>query len=521
MTTPVVRLNYSRDHSILRIIPGAVVFPRQTSDVRKVVKLSNQLGEKGKKVGLTARGHGHSQTGAAIGSDLVIDFNRYLNEIIDIDTDQGLIHVQSGAELSKINATIKSHGLRLPFNGSANQTIGGIMNSNNPELDLRKIKHLSGAIDQLELILSNGDIIQTKRLTKREFDKKIGQANTEGELYRKIDKIIEENASLIDQIDTNRTDNLGYNSIALVRQDNGSFDLTPLIIGSQGTLGLISEAIIKLDVDAPMSQVIAASFLNLDDALDAQEEIAKLSPVYCQIYQASIFSSAMERGKTFSFYEQAFEYLAQAPAVCLLARFDGKNKHALKKSAKKLHSLIAKNKGFCTISEPDTVEQFESIRDVPYMFSDNDRDQQNVSLINGIQVPVFRFRDFVKGLNEISKNLDIDLPYFGSCLDGIINIRTEFNLKSVGNKQKVFRLLGSITKLLNNIDGILCAGEGEGRVKSPFAYQTINPELINLFEQIRTAFDSNHIFNPGVKEPIALKDIVSATVNDYYNGIFY
>ena len=521
LTTPVVRLNYSRDHSIMRLIPGAVIFPRQISDIRKVAKLSSQLSEKGKVIGLTARGRGHSQTGGAIGPDLVIDFNKYLNEVVDIDADQGLIHVQAGAEFSKISALAKSHNLRLPFDASPNQTFGGILGSNNAQLDLRKIKHLSSAIDQLEVILPNGDAIQTRRLSKREFDKKIGQANAEGELYRKIDKIIEENTALINQIDTARADNLGYNSIALVRQDNGSFDLTPLLVGAQGTLGLVSEAIIKLDLVSPHSQVVAASFLSLDDALDAQEELAKLDPVYCQIYQASLFTSAMERGKTFSFYEQAFEYLAQPPATCLLARFDIKNKHGLRRSAKKLRDLITKNKGFCVVSEPDTIDQLESIRDLPHMFTDNGKDKQNVALINGVQVPVFRMRDFIKKLDDISHNLDIDLPYFGSCLDGIINIRTEFNLKSVGDKQKVFRLLGAISKLLLDIDGILCAGEGEGRVKSPFAYQATKSELVNLFEQIRTAFDPYHILNPGVKEPIALKDIVSATVNDYYNGIFY
>lgn len=521
LTTPVVRLNYSRDHSILRIIPGAVVFPRETSDVRKVVKLSNQLSEKGKIIGLTARGRGHSQTGAAIGKDLVIDFNKYLHEIIDIDPDQGLVHVQSGAELGKITAIAKSHNLRLPFFGQPNQTIGGILGSNNAQLDLRKIKHLSEAIDQLEVILSNGDVIQTKRLTKRELDKKIGLATAEGELYRRIDKIIEENASLIEQIDTDRADNLGYNSIALVRQKNGSFDLTPLMIGAQGTLGFISEVILKLDLDTPMSQIVAASFLNLDDALDAQEEIAKLDPLYCQVYQASIFADAMERGKSFSFYEQAFEYLAQPPTVCLLARFDARNKRELKKMAKKLSDIINKNKGFCAISEPETIEQFESIRDIPCLFSDSNKDLQNVSLINGIQVPIFRFRDFVKGLCEISKNLDIDLPYHGSCLDGIINIRTEFNLKLVSDRQKVFRLLSAVNKLIHDVDGILCAGEGEGRVKSPFIYPATKPELTELFDKIRLAFDQNRILNPGVKELIALKDIVSTTVNDYYNGIFY
>ena len=521
LTTPMIRLNYSRDRSVLRLIPNSVALPRNTDDIRKIAKLAWQLGEKGRPLALTARGRGHSQTGAAIGKDIIIDFNRHLNKIIDIDPNQGLIHVQAGIEMSQILAVAQSHGLSLPFEANPRQTIGGVLSSNNAELDLEKIKDLSQAIDQLEVVLANGDVIQTRRISKRELSKKLGQPGLEGDIYRQIDQLIEENSAILNKIDTERIDNTGYHSLALVKQKDGSFDLSPLFIGAQGTLGLITEAIIKLDILSPKKIVIAASFLSIEDALDAQEGIIKLHPSCCNIYHANILSGAIENGKQFSFYDQAFENFAQAPAVCLTANFNLKNRPHHKIISKKIEQIVKSKKGFVVISDDKNLAQLEAIKDTPLLFSNINDDLQNIPLINGIQVPITYFREFITRLNGVAELLNINLPYYGSCTSGIINIQTELNLKLVSDKQKVFRLLSAITKLAKDNNSTICAGEGEGRLKAPFAYQLLDPKLREIFTRLRRVFDAQAVLNPGVKESVPLKDLISATVNDYYNGIFY
>lgn len=521
LSTAMVRLKYSRDRSILRLVPDSVVLPRNTDDVRKVAKLAYQLSEKGKTLGLTARGRGHSQTGAAIGKDIVIDFSRHLNQVLDIDPNQGLIHVQAGVEIGQINTIAKSHGLCLPFEADPKQSIAGLISSNNARLNFTKIKDLSQSIDQLEIVLANGDLIQTRRLNKRELAKKLGQAGPEGEIYRQIDQLIEEHGELLNSIDTSRCDNAGYHSLALVKQKDGSFDLSPLFIGAQGTLGFITEVIIKLDLRLPENLAMAASFLSVEDAMDAQEEILKLKPAYCNIYHASILANAIESGKTFSFFDQAFEAFAQTPSVCLNADFHLKNKHQAKIIAKKINKIVNDKKGFVALSNDKNLTEFTAIKDIPLIFSNTQRDVQNVALLNGIQVPLIQFREFVNGLAEIGNHLNLPLPYYGSCYSGIMNLQTEFNLKSIGDKQKVFRLLNSVSKLVNDTNGILCAGEAEGRIKTPFVYPNINNELRDLFIKVRQSFDGQHILNPGVKEALQLKELIANTVNDYYNGVFY
>lgn len=82
-------------------------------------------------------------------------------------------------------------------------------------------------------------------------------------------------------------------------------------------------------------------------------------------------------------------------------------------------------------------------------------------------------------------------------------------------------MLSAIAKLAKDSNSTICAGEGEGRLKAPFAYQLLDPKLKEIFVKVRRIFDAQAVLNPGVKEPVQLKDLIAETVNDYYNGIFY
>lgn len=514
-----VRLNRARDRSVLRIIPEAVVFPRQTADIRKLAKFSYQLATKGKTIQLTARGNGHDTTGGAIGSGLVIDLSKFMNRILDIDPDQGLIHVQAGATLPTIEAVANSHKLTLPLNVHTDNSLGGAIGANHAELNYAKINRISEMIDQLEVVLSNGDVIHVGNLSKSELNRKIGQNNFEGQIYRQLDNLLDDRASLIASIDTNKPDSAGYANIALVKKPNGSINLTPLLVASQGTLGIISEAIIKLDLLPGAKQTIAAAFVNLDDALDATEEIVKHKPDFADIMHPNFLMDAMEKGKNFDFYDQAIESFGQAPTICLVIGLSRKNKRQLDRETKKIINIIKKNKGFISSSRDISPEEMLALRDVPTHFKSNGG--QDVPLIRGLFVPIFRFREFCQKVADLEQQLSTSLPFFGSISSGIFNIRTTLDLKQVSDKQKAFRILGVFAKLSNQLDGVYCAHEAEGRLKAPFINTSTSPELQQLYADIKKIFDPHGILNPGVKQPVPLKEIIAQTVNDYNNGVFY
>jgi FAD/FMN-containing dehydrogenase len=260
-----VRTRFSRDGSILTIKPELIVSPRITNDIRKVARFSWQLAEKGHVMPITVRGCGSDKTGAAIGRGVIINTLAHLNNILYINLkgkDQ-FVHVQPGVRFSTLNEALKSHGVFVPaYPVSCDyNTIGGVVANNMGGKTSGRYGLIGDWIKQLEVVLANGDLIETTRISKRELDKKKGLQSFEGELYRKIDGIIEDNQSLIDDYITNDDrNNAGYPGIAKVKQRDGSFDLTPLLIGSQGTLGVISEIVLKTDYYSGDESIIVASF---------------------------------------------------------------------------------------------------------------------------------------------------------------------------------------------------------------------------------------------------------------------
>lgn len=521
ITSDWVRNYYSRDKSPLKILPSAVTFPQDTIDIRKIVKLINQLAEKGKTVPITVRGNGTDLTGGAIGDGLLIDMSRNLNQIIDFDPSQGLIHAQAGINVDSLAKASTVYNLNLPILNSNNQnTLGGFLAIEPINQLPGGIKDIPMLVDQLEVIISNGDTIQTRKLTKRELDKKMGLANFEGEIYRKLDKLIEDNAALISKIDTSIVDHAGYPNIAKVKSANGSFNLTPLLIGSQGTLGIITEAIIKL-TESPDSQALEVMyFKTIDDALDAIDDLKKLSLKSLEYYDARFFETARKLGKTFDSYDKATKFFNAKPAICLISGHHTKKSRSLLKDAKKIEEIAVKHKGMIVLSSKDNMKLLGSIRLMPNAFADDSNGTDNVPVIRGIMIPTYKFSEFSKKITEIEKSIGVKLEFWGSALHSTFNARTMLDLNQVSDKQKMFRLLDAISKLTDSLGGTLCSATGEGRLKTYFARRGGSQELNKLYSEIKKIFDPNDIFNSGVKSSnTVLKDVILQTTNNYSDGV--
>ena len=263
-----IRRQYATDGSVLRIVPDMVVYPRTTSDLRKIARFSWQLAEKGHKLPITVRGGGTDQTGAAIGSGVVVDTRAHMNEIFEVDAKQRLVRVQPGVTFKALNDALRLHGLCIPSYPwlQAHSTVGGAIANNGGGILSGKYGTTGDWIHQLEVVLSNGEVLQTGRQSKRDLGKKKGLQTFEGEIYRNIDNLMNDNDALLDNIAVDYRNNVGYNVVDVKRKDN-SVDLTPLFVGSQGTLGIISEVIMKAQAIPGQPLVGAFAFADYDATL--------------------------------------------------------------------------------------------------------------------------------------------------------------------------------------------------------------------------------------------------------------
>ncbi len=494
----------STDDGILKITPEMVVSPRNTNDIRKIMRFSWQLAEKGHIMPLVARGAGHDTSGASIGKGVVVDTSRHMTRIYEYDSKQRLVRLQPGVTNNSLNEALALQGAAvMPLLGGADATVGGSIANYTAGPYAGKYGSIAGVVDKLEIVLANGDLLQTGRLHKRDLDKKKGLQTLEGDIYRGIDNLIEDSRDIIDRI--HPEDSSGYGGISFVKEKNGSFDLTPLFIGSQGSLGIISEMIIKSEYRSLHVDMCALVFDDRDKAYDCVDELEKLTPMYVEYYDARLFDAAVRAGRQYPFYDNA----ANSQAV-LLVGFDDFNERqrdkALKKAAKVAHKFGAqytKGVGIAAL-------EMDTARDVTrYTAMPDQTNEISPDIFGRFFVPKLQLDSFRKGLTSLEAKMNIELPLSGWALAGSYAVHPVFSLAKTSDKQKILKLLDELSKLIVAHEGSIITDGGEGRLKVPFAEHARDPEITKLYGQIKAICDPHGILAPGVKTGTDLRSIVA------------
>jgi FAD/FMN-containing dehydrogenase len=502
-----VRRRFSQDASVLTITPEIVVFPKVTNDIRKVARFAWQLAEKGHVMGMTVRGAGTDTTGAAIGKGIVINTSAHLTDILFVGPKERLVHVQPGAMVKTVNDVLHWHGLTLKnaeFSGP--ETVGGILAGNT----LGERGSIAESIQKLEVILANGDVIETGRIPRREVDKKKGLQTLEGEIYRQIDGILEDNESVVQSLAKDQTpDNTAFRSIIRVKDKDGSMNLTPLFIGSQGTLGIISEVVLKTEFYSKFQTIVVAAIPSRELARDIVDGLKSLEPAILEMIDGELFAEAQEKGKKYAIFGDTADLVGSGAVIFMSFKdfSDRAQAHKLKKAAK----LLTKKEVSFVTSENESIEDMIALRQVASVVAQSLNDSESLPpVIDGAYIPTGRHEEFSSALQELATKIHVELPIKTNMLTGIITVYPLLHLGEVSDKQKVFKLMNEYSALVDRCGGNFISDGGEGRLKANAAWALLDDQTKLMYDQIRQAFDPFNTLNPGVKQKNDVKHLVEA-----------
>jgi FAD/FMN-containing dehydrogenase len=516
-TNPAVLDAMSRDGSVLQMTPEMVIYPRVTNDIRKVARFAWQLAEKGHVLPITVRGAGSDATGAAIGQGIVLVTPAHMNRIFEFDSKQKLVRLQPGTSGSAVNEALFLQGVGVPILSDSSQytTVGGTIATDSTGPLSGKYGTIGSWIDQLEVVLANGDVLQTGRLNKRDLNKKKGLQTFEGEIYRQIDNLIEDNKQLIaEKIASNVRDNVGYSSIVEVKRKDGSFDLLPLIVGSQGTLGIISEMIMKTEFMSAHTSVAAIAFGSREAARDALDHLRSVESAFLDSFDGALFDLAKEQGKVYSFYKAASE--GKPVASVVLIGFDDFNERVRSKKLKKVVKLLQNVDADIATADGEDAEELLVMREVTsFLLRPNTKGYSAPPLFDGVYIPPERSEDFAAAVLALAEKHHVELPLHSRVLENLYYTRPVLQLHKVGDKQKIFKLLEEYTKMVDAHGGHLVGEGGEGRIKARFAQAYIDDDVKELFTSIKNTFDPYGILNPGVKQTTEIRQLVAQLRPDH------
>jgi len=501
-----VREALESDMGVLKLKPEIVIYPRTTNDVRKVVRFAWQLAEKGHVLPVTVRGAGTNTTGAALGKGASIVTTAHMNKIFEYDPKQHLVRLQPGATITSLAQALSLYGSGvMQLAGSYGYgTVGGAIGDGVSGLLTGKYGRLDNAINKLEVVLANGDVIQTGRISRRELNKKKGLEGFEGDIYRGVDRITEDYGDLFDALRVD--DGTGYNAIADVKQKDGSIDLTPLFVGSQGTLGIITEMILKTELRGTQYGVAAITYKTYEDARDALDSLCELKPTFIEYFDARLFDEAARQGKQYEFYNEATK--DGLVAVVVLVGFDDFTERARSKAVKKAVKIAEKTNGSAVFRDGEAATDILSALDVPYYASLPDRAEAGSPPVFGdFQIPAERFEAFSSDLSALEQTFKMPLPLSGHVYTGVYAIHPNLHLGTVSDKQKVFKLLDQLSKLVISHGGAMASGSGEGRLKAHFIYPLLDARLVEMYKEIRNVFDPRATLNAGVKQDTEVRKL--------------
>jgi FAD/FMN-containing dehydrogenase/Fe-S oxidoreductase len=488
------RALYSTDASVYQIVPLAVVLPRTQDDIIQTVKTCSRFG-----IPLTARGGGTSQAGQSIGPGVILDCSKFYNQVLEINAaaDRS-VRVQPGCVLNDLNDRLKPHGLHFaPDISTANRaTIGGMVANNSSGTRSVLYGKTIDHVLELKVLLADGTMIHTRPLNPEELDAKCAQLDPEGECYRTVRRLAADHAEEIDRRYPKILRRVGGYNLDRVHSAAG-FDLTPLFVGSEGTLGIVLEAKLKV-VELPrIKAVLVVQFRELLDALAATPSILNHQPSAIEVMDQYILDSTRLNPEA----SRLRDFLHGDPGAILIIEFYCDSADQVKPRLETLEADLRQRghgEHFLQAIDPAVQNRIWKLRTLALGLSMAEKgDAKSISFVEDTAVAPEHLRDYIAEFLDIIAHHDTRAGVYAHASVGCLHVRPVINLKTERGDAQFQAIAAAVADLVLKYHGALSGEHGDGLVRSPFQEKMFGPVLYQAFRDIKHTLDPAAILNPG------------------------
>ncbi len=493
----VTRTLYATDASIFQVTPAGVVAPFDDEDVRLLVKYAHENG-----VSLIARGAGTGVAGESLGDGLVVDFSRRFRQISAIDNET--VRVQAGATLAAVNARLAEVSRRLaldPANAGVG-TVGGMLARNACGPRAIKYGRTLEQVLSLRTVLDNGEVVELRRETPLSA----GEPGSHfSDIVTALGVLFEQNREFIDGVpQRTRHDRLGYNIRAV--QIGQSLDIAKLLIGSEGTLALFTEATLRT-IPLPIGRsMVLANFARFDSALQCVASVMATRPSACELLDRRLLGLA-RIGDT----SAIAGFILPTAEAALLIEWEADTEAEAQREA---DGLADRLRGFADVlavhsaltrQQQDTLWQIREIA-LPSMHAAR-AGVQPIPLVEDIAVPIEALRETIRRSQEILQEHETTGSFLIHAGAGQVHARPFLDLSQMEHVSRLWSIADKIHALALELGGTVSSQDGTGLARTPWVARQAG-SLYPIFRQIKSIFDPKNIFNPGKivdPDPLQLK----------------
>ncbi len=495
------RLAVATDNSVYQQLPQAVVLPKSTEDVALIGKISAK--PEFERVTFSPRGGGTGTNGQALTKGIVVDLSRYMNQILEINTEEGWVRVQSGVIKDQLNDAVRPHGYFFsPDLSTSNRaTIGGMINTDASGQGSLKYGKTSDHVLSLQAVFADGSILESdlSHGTPDEGNYAYQAMQvTEAVCREKRQKIVEKFPPLNRFL-------TGYDLKNAIDEETDQFNITRVLCGAEGSLAFITEAKLNLTPIPKARTLVNVKYDTFDSALRNAPLMVEASALSVETVDSKVLNLAKED----IVWHSVSDLITDVPGkemqginIVEYADQDETTVNALvAKLTANLDEMMANEQGgiigYQVCNDLASINRIYNMRKkaVGLLGAAKGR-AKPVPFTEDTCVPPENLADFIAEFRELLDSKQLAYGMFGHVDAGVLHVRPALDLCDPKQELMMHEISDEVVKLVAKYGGLMWGEHGKG-FRSEYGPEFFGEELFNELRRVKQAFDPHNKMNPG------------------------
>ena len=490
---PFSRVLYSTDASIYQMEPVGVVIPRGVEDVLAVMEVARD-----NQIPVLPRSGGTSLAGQTVNHAIVMDFSKYLDQLLEVNQEEHWARVQPGIVLDQLNRTLVPRGLQYapdPTTSSRACVGGGIGNNtcgSHSVIYGKTIDH----VKELHTVLSDATQAHFRPLEAHELEAKLSGDDLESDIYRGVRQIARDNSAEIEtRYPKIQRRVSGYNLDDFL--GDKPVNLSEMVVGSEGTLCVVTEAKINLVPRPTMTCVSVLHFKDIFESSEATMRVLGHSPSVVEVMDKML----LDRCRGSLGFAQNLAFIEGDPGAVLLVEFYGESEAELTSKMEALRADMARQgMGYACVNlltVPDQANVWNIRKAGLGLLMSIHGDAKPLPFVEDTAVDPSKLASFVRRFDEIVRSHDTEAGYYGHASVGCLHIRPLVSLKDSEGITRMVSIAEEISDLVKEFGGSMSGEHGDGIVRGVWTEKMFGPQIYDAFRKLKKTFDPEGIMNPG------------------------
>ena len=520
---------HATDESIFSITPELVIYPKNVSDVQLAVNIADKYSTPQTPIHLTARAAGTGLSGGSLNNSVIINTTRHCNQIHSVtlyDNEHDayiLIETDPGVMYRDLEMVMDPHTMYIPSLPASKDicTIGGMVGNNAAGPDTFSYGHTAAYVTSMDVVLSDGNIYTIRPLSWKEFQHEMKRDDLLGVIYRHVwGLLLHDEESILHARPKTAKNSAGYalwdvisTTVEEFMKGRGVFDLTQVITGSQGTLGIITKLTVKAVPKTNDSHLLTIPIFDLDTVGDIIKTMTEKKPVSIELFDGPTYQAALDNPEFFKnridakIYKKTISYLPwiyrkrlkkQLPHFILLVTMNSKETSDINQE------VVSLNEQFNVTAwhAQKTLEQdmLWAVRRASYSLSKLvDINKRPAAFLEDMTVEPHQIGPFFSAIEQLFAQYKVQAYVHGHGGNGHLHFYPLLDFTDPKTADLIPKMAEDFFNAATGLGGNICGEHNDGIIRTPYLDKMFDPHTLEIFRQLEHVCDPHDIFNPGKK----------------------